>query len=89
MIFFSFLEFFKLEKTGMTEDSVFPEPVGAITRQSFFCKITGDAFFCISVNLENPKCANNKSRLFVFDSILFSNFISKHQRLENTNYNKC
>jgi hypothetical protein len=40
-----FLEFFKREKIGITEHSVFPEPVGAITRQSFFCKIFGDAFF--------------------------------------------
>lgn len=57
----------------MTEHSVFPEPVGAITKQSFFCKITGDAFFCISVRLVNPKLLNKelrfKSRVGFFNGL--------------------
>jgi len=36
LIFPGFLAFFKSEKIGITEHSVLPEPVGAITRQSFF-----------------------------------------------------
>jgi hypothetical protein len=40
-----FLAFFTSEKIGITEHSVLPDPVGAMTRQSFFCKIIGDAFF--------------------------------------------
>ena len=39
LILLFFLDFFNNEKTGMTEHSVFPEPVGAITRQSFFVKL--------------------------------------------------
>ncbi len=61
-IFPIFFEFFTIEKIGITEHSVFPEPVGAITKQSFFCNIEGDAFFCISVRLEKPKLLNKELR---------------------------
>ena len=39
LIFPVFLTFFTSEKIGITEHSVLPEPVGAITRQSFFVKL--------------------------------------------------
>ena len=45
LIFPVFLAFFTSEKIGITEHSVLPEPVDVITKKSFFCKITGDAFF--------------------------------------------
>jgi hypothetical protein len=45
LIFPVFLIFFTSEKIGITEHSVLPKPVGAITRQSFFCEIISDAFF--------------------------------------------
>jgi hypothetical protein len=45
LIFPGLFDFFTCEKIGITEHSVLPDPVGAITKQSFFCKIIGEAFF--------------------------------------------
>ncbi len=46
------------EKTGITEHSVFPEPVGAIINESFFCTTSGIALFWISVSCVKPRASN-------------------------------
>jgi len=43
-----------LDKIGSTHDSVFPKPVGAMTKTSLPSRIKGIAFFWISVNSEMP-----------------------------------
>ena len=45
LIFPVFLIFFASEKIEITKHSVLSEPVGAITRQSFFYKIIDDTSF--------------------------------------------
>jgi hypothetical protein len=49
-----FLDSFISVNIGITEHSVFPEPVGAITNESRFWKIIGMAFFWISVSCLKP-----------------------------------
>jgi hypothetical protein len=46
------------ENAGITEHSVFPEPVGAMISESFFCIIDGTAFFWISVSCVKPRELN-------------------------------
>jgi len=74
----------KEEKIGITVHSVFPEPVGAIINESFFSKILGDAFFCISVNCSKPNERNFFSRkvsVGVFFNVFCSNSL--------INYHTC
>jgi hypothetical protein len=42
----------------MTAASVLPEPVGATSKLFTFLAMTGKAFRCIAVNLENPSFVN-------------------------------
>jgi hypothetical protein len=42
--------------------SVFPEPVGAIIKESIFLDIIGMAFFCISVKCSKPRLRNFSSK---------------------------
>jgi len=54
-IFPGFLDLARCENIGITDVSVLPEPVGAITSESIFWKIIGTAFFWIYVRFLKPR----------------------------------
>ena len=55
---------------GTTEHSVLPEPVGAITSESFLRNISGEAIFCILVRCLNP-CRRNSFSSAGFGTVIF------------------